>query len=182
MLQAFGGPGRTALGFTPAYSMHPIIATGTGTRWVDGSRPGSPDDPFDLDAASAADQAAAVDPDVVFLCSPNNPTGTALALDVVEAAYDASDHAVVVGPAEHRDEHREADEEARRRGQDAKPVAPRIGAAAEEQERGGARERQCYEKPGKGEETLRRDGGCGVRHRGREMGRDRGGHVRRLSS
>ncbi|MBC7640264.1 MAG: aminotransferase class I/II-fold pyridoxal phosphate-dependent enzyme, partial [Rhodoferax sp.] len=32
----------------------------------------------------------------VFLCSPNNPTGTALALDVVEAAYDASDHAIVV--------------------------------------------------------------------------------------
>jgi histidinol-phosphate aminotransferase len=33
---------------------------------------------------------------VVFLCSPNNPTGTALGLDVVEAVYAASDHAVVV--------------------------------------------------------------------------------------
>src|SRR5262249_47422791 len=35
LLQAFGGPGRTALGFTPAYSMHPLLAVGTGTRWVD---------------------------------------------------------------------------------------------------------------------------------------------------
>ena len=96
LLQAFGGPGRTALGFTPAYSMHPIIATGTGTRWVDGSRPGSPDDPFDLDAASAAAQAAAVDPDVVFLCSPNNPTGTALDLAVITAVHDAAPSAVVV--------------------------------------------------------------------------------------
>ena len=31
LLQAFGGAGRTALGFTPSYSMHPIIAAGTGT-------------------------------------------------------------------------------------------------------------------------------------------------------
>ena len=38
LLQAFGGPGRTALGFTPAYSMHPIITTTTGTTWVDGLR------------------------------------------------------------------------------------------------------------------------------------------------
>jgi histidinol-phosphate aminotransferase len=43
-----------------------------------------------------AAQVRSHDPDVVFLCSPNNPTGTALGLDVVRAAYDASDHAVVV--------------------------------------------------------------------------------------
>jgi len=96
LLQAFGGPGRTALGFTPAYSMHPIIATGTGTRWVDGSRSSSPGDPFGLSAAAAAAQAAEVDPDVVFLCSPNNPTGTALDLDVVTAVHDAAPSAVVV--------------------------------------------------------------------------------------
>lgn len=34
LLQAFGGPGRSALGFVPAYSMHPLLALGTGTRWV----------------------------------------------------------------------------------------------------------------------------------------------------
>ena len=95
VLQAFGGPGRTALGFTPAYSMHPIISATASTAWVDGRR-GTADDDFDLAAAGVAEQVSRVDPDVVFLCSPNNPTGTALALDVVEAAYDASDHAVVV--------------------------------------------------------------------------------------
>jgi histidinol-phosphate aminotransferase len=95
VLQAFGGPGRVALGFTPAYSMHPIIATGTGTRWLDGRRGGGRGG-FDLAADDVADQVRAADPDVVFLCSPNNPTGTALPLDVVEATYAATDRAVVV--------------------------------------------------------------------------------------
>lgn len=96
LLQAFGGPGRTALGFTPAYSMHPIIATTTGTTWVDGMRGVAGGGAFDLDTASAVDQVRAHRPDVVFLCSPNNPTGTALALDVVEAVHDAADGALVV--------------------------------------------------------------------------------------
>ena len=91
LLQAFGGPGRTALGFTPAYSMHPIITTTTGTTWVDGLRGVAGGGPFDLDAASAVEQVRRHRPDVVFLCSPNNPTGTALDLDVVEAVHDAAD-------------------------------------------------------------------------------------------
>ena len=96
LLQAFGGPGRTALGFTPAYSMHPIITTTTGTAWVDGMRgvPGA--GAFDLDTASAVDQVRRHRPDVVFLCSPNNPTGTALDLDVVVAVHDAAEGALVV--------------------------------------------------------------------------------------
>jgi histidinol-phosphate aminotransferase len=98
LLQAFGGPGRTALGFTPAYSMHPIISAGTGTAWVDGGR-GRPGDPFGLEADRTAAQVTATDPDVVFLCSPNNPTGTALDLAVVEAAYQACRGVVVVDEA-----------------------------------------------------------------------------------
>jgi len=95
VLHAFGGPGRTALGFTPSYSMHPIIASTTATGWVDGLR-GTPSGAFDLDAAGVAEQVRRHDPEVVMLCSPNNPTGTALGLDVVRAAYEATDHAVVV--------------------------------------------------------------------------------------
>jgi histidinol-phosphate aminotransferase len=38
LLQVFAGPGRTALGFTPAYSMHPLLSRATGTRWIDGRR------------------------------------------------------------------------------------------------------------------------------------------------
>jgi histidinol-phosphate aminotransferase len=96
LLQAFGGPGRTALGFTPAYSMHPIITTTTGTTWVDGMRGVPGGGAFDLDPDSAVAQVERYLPDVVFLCSPNNPTGTALGLDVVEAAHDAAPDALVV--------------------------------------------------------------------------------------
>lgn len=96
ILQAFGGPGRTALGFTPAYSMHPIISETVGTAWVDGLRGQGADGPFELTAESAVEQVRRVRPQVVFLCSPNNPTGTALGLDVVEAVYEAADAAVVV--------------------------------------------------------------------------------------
>ena len=96
LLQAFGGPGRTALGFTPAYSMHPIITTTTGTTWVDGMRGATGGGAFDLDPASAVEQVRRHRPDVVFLCSPNNPTGTALTLDVVEEVHDAADGALVV--------------------------------------------------------------------------------------
>lgn len=96
LLQAFGGPGRVALGFTPAYSMHPIITRTTGTTWVDGMRGLAGPGPFDLSVESAVQQVREHRPEVVFLCSPNNPTGTALGLDVVEAVYDAAPQALVV--------------------------------------------------------------------------------------
>jgi histidinol-phosphate aminotransferase len=95
LLQAFGGPGRTALGFTPGYAMHPIISRTTGTGWVDGRRGASAED-FALDATTVVEQIARYHPDLVFLCSPNNPTGTALGPGVVEAACSASGKAVVV--------------------------------------------------------------------------------------
>ncbi|PIE28016.1 MAG: histidinol-phosphate transaminase [Micrococcales bacterium] len=95
LLQAFGGPDRVALGFTPAYSMHPIIAAGTGTSWVDGTREGN----FDLSAELVAEQIRVIDPDVVFICSPNNPTGTSVGLDVVDAAYSACRGIVIVDEA-----------------------------------------------------------------------------------
>lgn len=96
LLQAFGGPDRVALGFTPAYSMHPIITRTSGTTWVDGFRGVEGAGAFDLDAASAVTQVKAHQPNIVFLCSPNNPTGTALGPDLVEAVYDAAPQALVV--------------------------------------------------------------------------------------
>lgn len=95
ILQAFGGPGRTAFSFAPTYSMYPLIAQGTGARWV--SAPRQPD--YTITPDDAAAQVADADPDVVLLCSPNNPTGTALDLDVVEAVYEASRGIVVVDEA-----------------------------------------------------------------------------------
>ena len=95
LVLAFGGPDRIALGFTPAYSMHPIISGSVGTTWVDGLR-GQGGEPFDLTVESAVAQVREHQPHLVFLCSPNNPTGTALGLDVVEAVYAAAERAIVV--------------------------------------------------------------------------------------
>ncbi len=95
LLQAFGGPGRTALGFEPSYSMHPTIARTTSTRWVAAPR----DDDFGLDPDRAAGCVRAQSPDLVFLTSPNNPTGTALPLPVIEAICAAAPGMVVVDEA-----------------------------------------------------------------------------------
>jgi histidinol-phosphate aminotransferase len=95
LLQVFAGPGRSALGFTPAYSMHPLLAKGTGTAWVDGYRA----EDFGLSAAHAVEQVERHRPDVVFLCSPNNPTGTALDPAVIAAVLDAAPGMVVVDEA-----------------------------------------------------------------------------------
>ncbi|MFV0464029.1 MAG: histidinol-phosphate transaminase [Nostocoides sp.] len=97
LLQAFGGPDRVALGFTPSYSMHPIITATTGTAWIDGQRHAWSDQaPFEVTDAEAVAQVVAADPNVVFLCSPNNPTGTALPLTLIEAVYDAAPHAIII--------------------------------------------------------------------------------------
>ncbi|GAB3874760.1 histidinol-phosphate transaminase [Terrabacter terrigena] len=97
VVQAFGGHGRVALGFTPSYSMHPIISETLGTTWVDGLRSAATGpDAFDLTPESAARQAREHDPSIVFLCSPNNPTGTALPFEVIGAVLDAAPNALVV--------------------------------------------------------------------------------------
>lgn len=86
LLQTFGGPGRTAIGFEPSYSMHALIARGTGTGWISGPR----NEDFTIDVGAAEAAIAAHAPDVVFVTSPNNPTGTAVGADVVERLYEAA--------------------------------------------------------------------------------------------
>jgi histidinol-phosphate aminotransferase len=95
ILQAFGGPGRTAVSFAPTYSMYPEYARNTHTRWVAGRR--GDDFGIDLDAALAL--IAAERPDVVILTSPNNPTGTALDPTHARAIIEAVPGVVVVDEA-----------------------------------------------------------------------------------
>lgn len=95
LLQAFGGPGRTLLSFTPTYSMYPLLAAGTDTDWVGVPRAADYTLNPEVVAAAIRDHA----PSVVVLCGPNNPTGTKLSLETVLAAYEAFDGILVVDEA-----------------------------------------------------------------------------------
>jgi histidinol-phosphate aminotransferase len=86
LLQTFGGPGRTAIGFEPSYSMHALISRGTGTGWISGPRNAD----FTIDVAAAIREIAERRPHVVFVCSPNNPTGSAVDAGTVLALYEAA--------------------------------------------------------------------------------------------
>ena len=95
ILQAFGGPGRTALGFEPSYSMHPILSAGTRTEWLPAPRRAD----FSLDSAEAARIVTERQPDVVFVTSPNNPTGQSVTLDELREVLHAAPGVVVVDEA-----------------------------------------------------------------------------------
>lgn len=75
---AFGG--ESALGFTPSYSMHPLIAQVTGTSWINGVR----NSDFTLDVDRASEQIRATKAKLIFVTTPNNPTGTAIPLQDIE--------------------------------------------------------------------------------------------------
>ena len=86
LLQAFGGPGRTAVSFAPTYSMYPEYARDTHTRWVTGRRA----EDFTVAPEEAVALIEAEQPSVVLLASPNNPTGTALPTATIEKILDAA--------------------------------------------------------------------------------------------
>ena len=95
VLQAFGGPGRKALGFEPTYAMHRLISRGTSTEYVAAKRTST----FSLTPEQVTYAIRAHEPDVTFICSPNNPTGDVSGSEVVEAAYQATDGILVVDEA-----------------------------------------------------------------------------------
>ncbi|MGZ4581470.1 MAG: histidinol-phosphate transaminase [Nocardioidaceae bacterium] len=95
ILQAFGGPGRTAVSFAPTYSMYPEYARDAMTGWVVGHREAD----FSLDIDHALGVIKEHEPTVVLLPSPNNPTGTALPLEVVAAVCVATPGVVVIDEA-----------------------------------------------------------------------------------
>jgi histidinol-phosphate aminotransferase len=95
LLQAFGGPGRAAIGFVPSYSMHPIISDGTQTDWLQAAR--AEDFGLDLEVAVAA--ISGHQPDVVFLASPNNPSGQSIPPGDLRRVLDAAPGIVIVDEA-----------------------------------------------------------------------------------
>ncbi len=95
VLQAFAGPGRSLLSFTPTYSMYPLLAAGTDTAWIGVERPAD----YALTPEAVVAALREHRPDVAILCGPNNPTGTTLDREVIVAAYDAFDGMLVIDEA-----------------------------------------------------------------------------------
>jgi histidinol-phosphate aminotransferase len=95
VLLAFGGPGRRALLFEPTYALHSHIARITGTELLEGQR----DDDFLVDPRDAERLLAEGQPDITFLCSPNNPTGRAEPPETVARIARAAPGLVVVDEA-----------------------------------------------------------------------------------
>ena len=95
LLQAFGGPGRTAIGFVPSYSMHPIISGATRTDWLEAARA----DDFSLDVDAAVAAIADRKPDVVFIASPNNPSGQSVSLPDLRRLLDVVPGILIVDEA-----------------------------------------------------------------------------------
>ncbi|WP_019971207.1 histidinol-phosphate transaminase [Mycobacterium sp. 141] len=92
LLQAFGGPGRSAIGFVPSYSMHPIISDGTQTEWLQATRA----DDFSLDVEAAVAAIEDRRPDVVFVTSPNNPSGQSVPLEDLRRLLDAMPGGILI--------------------------------------------------------------------------------------
>jgi histidinol-phosphate aminotransferase len=94
LLQAYGGPGRSAAVFEPTYVLHRRLCWLTQTELAERRL----DQPFritDEDIAWANDAGV----DVVFVCSPNNPTGNAQSLDTIAGLAAATDALVIVDEA-----------------------------------------------------------------------------------
>lgn len=86
IMQAFGGPGRTAMSFAPTYSMYPEYARDTFTAWHVAPRAAD----FSIDPEEAIGEIARVRPAVVLVASPNNPTGTALPIETTARLAEAT--------------------------------------------------------------------------------------------
>ena len=95
LLQAFGGPGRSAIGFVPSYSMHPIIAGATHTQWLEAPRAHD----FSLDVNVAVAAITERTPDVVFIASPNNPSGQSVSLTDLRRLLDVVPGILIIDEA-----------------------------------------------------------------------------------
>ena len=77
--------GGSVLGFTPSYSMHPLIAKVTGAAWIDGKR----NTDFSLNTSDAVSEILRNQPTLTFITTPNNPTGGAVTIDEIQELADA---------------------------------------------------------------------------------------------
>ena len=83
---AFAGAGVNSLGFTPSYSMHENISRSTGTNWIIGARLSD----FSIDLSSALKEISTQKPKLVFITTPNNPTGTSTEISDIRRIIEAT--------------------------------------------------------------------------------------------
>ncbi|WP_257158498.1 histidinol-phosphate transaminase [Corynebacterium cystitidis] len=95
LLQAFGGPGRSAMGFVPSYSMHPILSAGTQTQFIAVDR----GEDFRIDMPTALREIDQRGPDIIFVTTPNNPTGDVTSLEDIVQIVDAAPGIVIIDEA-----------------------------------------------------------------------------------
>ena len=72
-------------GFSPSYSMHPLLALGTGKRFETITL----GEGFSLDVNSAVTAIDSRKPSIFFLTTPNNPTGKSMTLAEIRKIVDA---------------------------------------------------------------------------------------------
>ena len=94
VFQLFGGPNRLAVGFSPTYSMYPDYCRDTFTQYQTIDR----NEDFTIDQKTI-DRALKLNPDIILLASPNNPTGTVLDEHVVSYLLANFDGMVIVDEA-----------------------------------------------------------------------------------
>ena len=105
LLQAYGGPGRRLVTFAPSYSMYPDYCRETFTEYMEVSRNGD----FSIDSG-LIQEALLLNPDIIVLCSPNNPTGTVLDGHILDELVKNFDGLIIVDEAyaEFRDDNQQS--------------------------------------------------------------------------
>jgi len=79
LLQLFGGPEKSLVAFDPTYSMYEDYCRNTFTKYLSVAR----NEDFTIDK-SVLDSALALQPDIIVLTSPNNPTGTIIDMSEID--------------------------------------------------------------------------------------------------
>ena len=92
---AYGGHGRKAMVIEPTYAMHSQIARHCGSGVDIFHR----EQPRNLGYAEFERNLTTSNPDMVFLCSPNNPTGESLDQKIIDLAISNDDLTVVLDQA-----------------------------------------------------------------------------------
>lgn len=90
-IRAFGNPGGRLACCDPTFSMIPVLARLNGLAVVTA--------PFDESGDISVDSLLSSQPDIIYICSPNNPTGRSASVERIEAVADTFNGLVIIDQA-----------------------------------------------------------------------------------